>query len=87
MIQNLKLGDIFNNSKKRKDEIAEILKTTPEALEAFEKAYKAVEDADHDKDNLFAMNSRQAASESRTGYFPERMNYPHLIRSSDVVSF
>ena len=42
MIQNLKLGDIFNNSKKRKDEIAEILKTTPEALEAFEKAYKAV---------------------------------------------
>ena len=78
MIQNLKLGDIFNNSKKRKDEIAEMLKTTPNALEAFEKAYKAVEDTDHDKDNLFAINSRQAASESRTGHFPERIDEEQL---------
>ena len=46
MIQNLKLDNIFTTSKKRKDEIAEILKTTPEALEVFEKAYKAVEDTD-----------------------------------------
>lgn len=28
-MQNLKLGSIFNTSKKRKDEIAEMLKTTP----------------------------------------------------------
>lgn len=76
MIQNLKLDNIFTTSKKRKDEIAEILKTTPEALEVFEKAYKAVEDTDHDENNLFAMNSRQAASESRTGCFSENMNYP-----------
>lgn len=27
-MQNLKLGNIFNTSKKRKDEIAEMLKTT-----------------------------------------------------------
>lgn len=64
-MQNLKLGNIFNTSKKRKDEIAEMLKTNPDALEAFEKAYKAVEDIDYDEDNLFAMNSRQAVSESR----------------------
>lgn len=64
-MQNLKLGNIFNTSKKRKDEIAEMLKTNPDALEAFEKAYKAVEDTDYDEDNLFAMNSRQAVSESR----------------------
>lgn len=78
MIQNLKLDNIFTTSKKRKDKIAEILKTTPEALEVFEKAYKAVEDTDHDEDNLFAMNSRQAASESRTGYFPERIDEEQL---------
>lgn len=77
-MQNLKLGSIFNTSKKRKDEIAEMLKTTPDAPEAFEKAYKAVEDADHDKDNLFAANSRQAASENRTRRFPGRIDEEQL---------
>ena len=77
-MQNLKLGNIFNTSKKRKDEIAEMLKTTPDALEAFEKAYKAVEDADHDKDNLFAINSRQATSENRTGHSPEHIDEEQL---------
>lgn len=78
-MQNLKLGNIFNTSKKRKDEIAKMLKTTPEALEVFEKAYKAVEeDTDHDEDNLFAMNSRQAASENRTGHFPEHIDKEQL---------
>lgn len=77
-MQNLKLSNIFNTSKKRKDEIAEMLKTTPDALEAFEKAYKAVEDADHDKDSLFAVNSRQAASENRTGHSPEHIDEEQL---------
>lgn len=72
-MQNLKLDNIFNTSKKRKDEIAEMLKTNPDALEAFEKAYKAVEDTDYDEDNLFAMNSRQAVSESRKEQRPQVM--------------
>ena len=73
-MQNLKLGNIFNTSKKRKDEIAKMLKTNPDAHEAFEKAYKAVEDTDHDEDNLFAINSRQAVSESRKEHFPEHID-------------
>lgn len=77
-MQNLKLDNIFNTSKKRKDEIAKMLKTTPEALDAFEKAYKAVEDTDHDEDNLFVMNSRQAASENRVGHLPEHIDKEQL---------
>ena len=44
-----------------KDEIAELLKTSPEALEAFEKAYTIhVLDPDVDTGNLFYMDRRSA---------------------------
>lgn len=55
-----------------------MLKTNPDALEAFEKAYKAVEDTDHDEDTLFAMNSRQAVSESRKEHFLEHIDEEQL---------
>ena len=40
MIQNLKLDNIFTTSKKRKDEIAEILKTTQKRLRCSRKLIK-----------------------------------------------
>lgn len=43
-----------------KEEIADILKTTPEALAAFEDAYR-YNVLDHVSDNFFEVNSRQAA--------------------------
>lgn len=52
----------FNN-KNLKDEIAEMLKVTPEALDAFEKAYQeASDDEQENSDNLFDVNSRQAVT-------------------------
>lgn len=46
-----------------KDEVAEMLKTTPEVLDAFENAYNeaSIREA-NESDNLFDINSRQAAS-------------------------
>lgn len=50
-----------------KDEVAEMLKTTPEALDAFENAYNeaSIREA-NESDNLFDVNSRQAASMVRS---------------------
>ena len=46
---------------KAKDNIADFLKTTPEALSAFENAYAIASDNENkDSDNLFDINSRQA---------------------------
>mgnify|MGYP004463076513 CR=1 FL=1 len=46
-----------------KDEVAEILKTTPAALDAFENAYSEASLREvSESDNLFDINSRQAAS-------------------------
>lgn len=42
-----------------KDEIAKMLKTNPEALEAFEKAYEALPVEDH---GIYAMNAKEAAA-------------------------
>ena len=45
-----------------KDEIAKILNTTPEALEAFEKAYKKeVLESENIPENFFKINAKQAA--------------------------
>lgn len=58
------LSSIFTgkiNEKFSKDEIAKMLKTTPEALETFENAYMKASDIEQkESDNLFDMNSRQA---------------------------
>lgn len=49
-----------------KDRIAELLKTSPEALEAFESAYrKQILESDGLSDNLFDVNSRQAAADAK----------------------
>ena len=46
-----------------KDEVAEMLKTTPEALDAFESAYSEASFREaSESDNLFDVNSRQAVS-------------------------
>lgn len=42
-----------------KDEIAKMLKTNPEALEAFEKAYETLPVEDH---GIYAMNAKEAAA-------------------------
>lgn len=50
-----------------KDEVAEMLKTTPEALDAFESAYSEASLREASvSDNLFDINSRQAASMARS---------------------
>lgn len=50
-----------------KDEVAEMLKTTPEALDAFENAYSEASFREaSESDNLFVVNSRQAASMIRS---------------------
>lgn len=46
-----------------RDQIAELLRTTPAAVEAFEDAYRTHKlDTNIDKNDLFGMNSRQAAA-------------------------
>ena len=59
--------DLLKQISKRhmsKDDAAKLLKTTPEALEAFEKAYaKASIYADAEDDNFFAINSKEASEE------------------------
>lgn len=61
----LNLANIFGKNKDKatlsKDELAAFLKTTPEALEAFENAYKMhVMDDNTISDNLFRVNTKQA---------------------------
>ena len=52
------------NRKLSKDDIAKLLKTTPEALDAFEKSYTAASDREaEESDNLFDINSRMAVKE------------------------
>lgn len=53
--------------KNLKDRVAEILKTDPAKLEAFEQAYKenVLMDDAHEPDNFFDMNSRQASAIAR----------------------
>lgn len=49
-----------------KEQIAELLRTTPAAVEAFEDAYRTHKlDTNIDKHDLFGMNSRQAAAMTR----------------------
>lgn len=49
-----------------RDQIAELLRTTPAAVEAFEDAYRTHKlDTNVDKNDLFGMNSRQAAAMTR----------------------
>lgn len=53
------------NSQMTKDEIAKLLKTSPEALAEFEKAYsKAVLNSEPDEGNLFAKSAKQIADEN-----------------------
>lgn len=58
-----------------KDEIAKLLSTRPEALEAFEKAYASqVLDSEYVSENFFEVNSRRAAANQK----PIEMNAPEL---------
>lgn len=62
------LNAIFGGKEKSvqltKEQVAELLNTSPDALIAFEKAYSAVADKENAaSNNLFKMNSRQAAAE------------------------
>lgn len=59
------LKDLFSAAEKQpsvsKEEVAAFLKTTPEALDTFEKAYHDITD-DQVSDNLFEVNAKQAAA-------------------------
>lgn len=68
----LDLFNIFNKNRKEaaltKDELAALLKTTPEALEAFEKAYELHSiNGEDTKTNLFEINAKQAAACNHKG--------------------
>lgn len=66
MLKNL-INSLTKGSKKElnRDEIAEMLKTTPELLEKFENAYKPF--MDEKSDDFFKINSKQAAKDSKNG--------------------
>ena len=62
----LDLSNIFNKDIKKailsKEQLAEMLKVTPEALEAFERSYQLHSMNDYTiSDNLFKVNAKQAA--------------------------
>lgn len=62
----LDLSNIFNKDIKKailsKEQLAEMLKVTPEALEAFERSYQLHSMNDSTiSDNLFKVNAKQAA--------------------------
>ena len=62
----LDLSNIFNKDIKKpilsKEQLAEMLKVTPEALEAFERLYQLHSMNDSTiSDNLFKVNAKQAA--------------------------
>lgn len=77
---------MFNFLKKKKDlgmskeDIAELLKTNPEALAAFERAYEK-EALDKISDNMFEVNAKQAA-ETKTGIVVSE-EYPQL---DDIIN-
>lgn len=62
----LDLSNIFNKDIKKaimsKEELAEMLRVTPEALEAFEKSYQLHSMNEPISDNLFKVNAKHAAS-------------------------
>lgn len=57
-----------------KEQIAEILKTNPEALRKFEEEYQK-HSLDRDETNLFSVNSRMAAQALHESYQEEPMEY------------
>ena len=61
----LELRKIFKTKKEKvsKEDIAQLLKTTPEALDAFETAYKAASFEEQEQKGFFGKNSRQAVRE------------------------
>lgn len=68
---------MFNFLKKTdKNQIAQMLKTTPEALEAFENAYQTYSESEI-SDNLFEVNAKQAASEKSS--LPENADISDII--------
>lgn len=59
-----------------RDQIAELLRTTPAAVDAFEDAYRTRKlDTNIDESDLFGMNSRQAAAMTH-GNVDEAMRRP-----------
>lgn len=77
----LELRKIFRNKKERfsKDDVAHLLKTTPEALNAFEAAYEAASFEEQEEKGLFGINSRQAVREVLDGRAAEE-------KSEEIVS-
>ena len=61
----MELRKIFKTKKEKvsKEDIAQLLKTTPEALDAFETAYKAASFEEQEQKGFFGKNSRQAVRE------------------------
>lgn len=51
----------YDKTKLSKDEVAELLKVSPDILEAFEKAYAKEALNDNDSNNLFDINAKQAS--------------------------
>ena len=77
----MELRKVFGNKKERfsKDDIAHLLKTTPEALNAFESAYEAASFEEQEEKGFFGINSRQAVREILNGRKAEE-------KSEEIVS-
>ena len=80
----LDLSNIFNKDIKKailsKEQLAEMLKVTPEALEAFERSYQLHSMNDSTiSDNLFKVNAKQAAG-MNPNETKELMETIHFVR-------
>ena len=80
----LDLSNIFNKDIKKailsKEQLAEMLKVTPEALEAFERSYQLHSMNDSTiSDNLFKVNAQQAAG-MNPNETKELMETIHFVR-------
>lgn len=71
-----------------KDQIAEMLKVSPERLKEFEKAYQtAALSGDADPDDFFGTSSKQASQNLRESYvLPEKLDEKRLISMINTIT-
>lgn len=79
----LDLSNIFSKNVEKavmsKEELAEMLRVTPEALGAFEKSYQLYSMNEPISDNLFKVNAKQAASLNPKQKVPEKGKVQNLV--------
>lgn len=83
------LRTVFQSKALTKDDIAQLLKTTPEALNAFEQAYQTASLYEEESpETLFAINSRQAhnhLTEQHANALPDNIDEAYLNKLTNRI--